>query len=1022
MRNIGAAAFIFIIICFGFDSHCFSQRRSAGDLIPAIDGEVVKLMKAGHIPGLSVVFELDGKEVIRSYGYRDVDSKLPVTPTTLFQLGSCSKAFTALAAERLIQSDSLSPEAPVSDYLPWFHSFYRDSPVSITILQLLHHTSGIPWQTISEIPQGDDDNALEQTVKKIANVKLRTLPGRRYEYATINYDIIALIIQKITHQSFETYLKDNVLNILQLHNTEIGAPIDSGLMAKGYKIGFLRPRLYNAPVYKANNAAGYVISDAVDMGKWLRFQMGSGDKQMYGLAQATHQRDETVPVHDMSSYAMGWQVSLSGNGEINHSGLNPNFTSYIAIRPKNGTGVVVLANSNSNYTSVIGDRLMKLLNGERMGKEYDPGDGNDKAYSLVCLVLGIYTLAIFILLGRMVSDIARGKRRYERPSRTKLQRFALSLLLAAPFLYGVYILPTAIAGFTWKSIFVWTPVSFEYMIIASLCALAISYLTSLAGLLFPPKNDLRKKLLQMVLMSVLSGIANMLVIILVTSTLDTGLRLRYVLFYYLLASSVFLFGRRFVQINLVKLTRGMIYDLRVELIEKIFLTSYQKFEKLDRGRIYTALNDDVETIGGSADQFIMLITSAFTVLGAVVYLVSIDLWIALVVVLLIGTISSFYFFVSRSSVGYFEKARDTRNVFYVLVNGMVDGFKEISLHRRKRKEYKSDMIYTAGEYKTKISIANIRFANAFLVGESMLILLLGLIVFAIPRMFLNLGTATIMSFVIVVLYLIGPFNSILNAIPALMQLRIAWRRIQKFLKEIPANINPEKTIKPRNSDVCRIVAHDITFQYPNGHQQTAYKVGPVNLEVRKGEILFIVGRNGSGKTTLAKLLTGMYVPDMGEIMINDRAVESEELSEYFSVVFNPAYLFQRLYGISTERMPEAIDEYLRILGLNEKVEIRENHFSTIELSGGQRKRLALLQCYLEDAPIYLFDEWAADQDPEYRHFFYRTLLPEMKRQGKIIIAISHDDHYYDVADKILELEHGTAKVFASKHPGTTVTL
>ena len=264
-----------------------------------------------------------------------------------------------------------------------------------------------------------------------------------------------------------------------------------------------------------------------------------------------------------------------------------------------------------------------------------------------------------------------------------------------------------------------------------------------------------------------------------------------------------------------------------------------------------------------------------------------------------------------------------------------------------------------------------------------------------------------MSFIIVLLYLINPVNGILGSVPAIMQLRIAWDRIQTFLKEIPANLDLKETPKVIDYNLVKsIKIEGITFQYKNENSLNFFSVGPIDLELKRGEALFIIGGNGSGKTTLAKLLTGLYEPDSGKIMINDKQVSSSQLSEYFSTVFNPYYLFEKLYNIDLKGKSEEVVRYLSLLNLSEKVEISGNKYSTINLSGGQKKRLALLQCYLEDYPIYLFDEWAADQDPEYRKIFYRELLPKMKEDGKIIIAITHDDHYFDVADKIIKMDLG----------------
>lgn len=247
--------------------------------------------------------------------------------------------------------------------------------------------------------------------------------------------------------------------------------------------------------------------------------------------------------------------------------------------------------------------------------------------------------------------------------------------------------------------------------------------------------------------------------------------------------------------------------------------------------------------------------------------------------------------------------------------------------------------------------------------------------------------------------------------PRLLQLKVSWKRIQDFIADIPANIkeNYFEGIESNNSMINSIRAESLYYEYKEG-----FAVGPIDIELKKGEVLFIIGGNGSGKTTLAKLLTGLYSPQKGKLYINGRDMDSGDIGEYYSTVFNPFYLFQKLYVGETTYDIEEINEYLKILELDHKVNIKDNAFSTISLSGGQRKRLALLQCHIEDKPIYLFDEWAADQDPEYRRFFYRELIPRMKEKGKIVIAISHDDHYFDVADKILKLNVG--KIEYLKHP------
>lgn len=993
----------------------FSQQKLDAVLSGKVEKEILEMMEDGDIPGLSVVVIQGNEQLIRSYGYADLRNRQRVTPQTLFEIGSCSKAFTAMAVADLVQNGKIKLDAPVSNYIPWLKFYYDGKQVDVTIKQLMHHTSGIPWNTIAKIPQSNAADALEQTVRTLVDQKLGSLPGGKFEYATINYDVLALVVQTVSAQPFESYVQQHVFDRLQLGSTGMGKPVDESLKAKGYKIGFFDEREYAAPTYRGNNAAGYVISNAGDIAKWLKFQMGSAHPEMQSLAVLTHQRDATVALHGMSSYAAGWEVALDGTGEIYHSGLNPNFTAYIAFRADKKLGIAVMANSNSSYTALIGNDIMKRMAGEKIEKQFDPGDNNDKTYSLLALIACAYILAVLAFMGRIVVQLMRGKRKYEAFTLKKIGKFLLSVAAVLPFVYGVYILPEALAGFNWESIIVWTPSSFSFLIWSLAVAVSISYLAHFVSTCFPEQDKYRRMAPRLILVSVLSGLANVVVIIMVTTAIGSNTELKYNIFYYVLALCVYLLGRRFVQISLIKLNRGLVYELRIQLIEKIFSTSYQKFEKIDRGRIYTTLNDDINTIGESTSMFMMLITSIITACGAFLFLAFIAFWATLLTIFLIVALAAIYGVVAQRTNKYFEQARDERSVLMRLINGMIDGFKELSIHRNTKLAYKNDAAASAAKYRSKLTIADTRFVNAFLVGESLLVVLLGVVAFGMPEMFPEIKFYTLMSFVIILLYLIGPINGILSSGPTLMQFRVALGRIRGFIKEIPANLDLNAPAKPLAANLESIKMKGVKYRYKNDDDNKyVFEVGPIDLEARKGEILFLIGGNGSGKTTLAKLLTGLYSPDEGSVLVNNKPVDSAQLSEYFSIVFSPSYLFEKLYNTDTSNKTEEINKYLRVLNLDEKVEIKDNRYNTIDLSGGQRKRLALLQCYLEDSPVYLFDEWAADQDPDYRNFFYRTLLPEMKKQGKIIIAITHDDNYFDVADRILKMKQGKIEIYTKR--------
>jgi cyclic peptide transporter len=268
----------------------------------------------------------------------------------------------------------------------------------------------------------------------------------------------------------------------------------------------------------------------------------------------------------------------------------------------------------------------------------------------------------------------------------------------------------------------------------------------------------------------------------------------------------------------------------------------------------------------------------------------------------------------------------------------------------------------------------------------------------------------------IILYLIGPINGILNSIPNIIQIKVAWNRIKGFIEEIKPDLELKDILMTRNKDikVNSLSIQKLMFEYEKGQEDDNFKVGPINLNINSGEILFIIGGNGSGKSTLANLLTGLYVANEGFIEINGSKINNHELGEYYSTIFSNNHIFKTLYGIDTDNKKEELSHLLKLLRLEEKVSIVNGSFSTIDLSNGQRKRLSLMKCFLENSQIYLFDEWAADQDPEFKKIFYRKLLPEMKKSGKIVIAITHDDNYFDVADRIIKMDMGKMVEYKEK--------
>lgn len=988
------------------------KQQQETTAVAGIEEKVAALVKDGDIPGLSLIIVKGDEPVyIKGFGYADVEKKIPVTPDTLFELGSTSKAFTALAALKLEQEGLINLDAPVSKYLPYFYTTYKGEKKKITLRQLLHQTSGIPFNTIARIPESNEKNALERTVKNIVGIELDDIPGKSYRYATINYDVIGAVIEETTGMTYEEYMEKNILQPLQLDNTLVGRNRLQGKeTAAGYKIGFFKARRYQAPVYRGNNPAGYIISNGSDMARWLRLQIGLEKNRFTPLIQKTRQRDNRVPPdrNNLLSYAMGWMVALDGSGTISHGGVNPNFTTFIIFNPEKRMGVAVLANSNSTYTPYIGRAVLNMLQGETPPPQVNLGDSTDKGSSVFSVLLVLYFLFVAAFFVLMLLDIIKGKRKFAPLSVKKLAKLAGTLVIFIPFLLAIYLLPYLLAGVSWKTALVWSPVSLKIAVMLVLLATAGSYLAYIFSTLFPHSNKYLRSVPMLIILSMLSGSANAVVIFLITISLYSTFKLGYLLYYFMLAMLLYLIGRKVLQTRLIRITYDIIYDLRVKLVEKIFRTSYQKFEKLDSGRVLATLNNDTAQLGQAAMIFVQVASSLITVVGAFIYLAAIALWATLVTLVVITVVATVYSIVTQKANVLFNKARDTQNVYLSQLNGLNDGFKELSLHSAKKVLYRHDVGNTCEEFRANSTNAMVKFVNAFMVGESMLIVVLGAVGFAVPVILPHMPKPILMSFIMVLLYLIGPINGILHSIPGIARVRISWKRVQELMRDIPANILPSQVDKVVSDvdEVNNISARGVFFAYVAEEESEKFTVGPVDFDAGKGEIVFIIGGNGSGKTTLAKLLTGLYIPDKGTITIDGKELTNYQLGEYFSVVFGDFYLFEKLYDVDLAGKEQVLKDYLDMLRLRDKVKVEDGAFSTLDLSGGQRKRLALLRCYLEDRPIYLFDEVAADQDPEFRKFFYRNLLLKMKERGKIVIAITHDDHYFDVADRVVKMDMG----------------
>jgi hypothetical protein len=357
----------------------------------------------------------------------------------------------------------------------------------MTLRQLLHHTSGISWKSICNIPEGNADDALEQTVKNIVGIKLKYPPGQRFAYATINYDIIGAVIENVSGLPFENYMQQTVFEPLELIHTRVKGRAEKGnpYMAAGYKTGIFLPGKYDAPIYRGNSPAAYVISNAKDIARWLRVQVGLEDTPLKSLIRKTHIPDKTVQPHRLikSHYAMGWFVYKKEKGRLGHLGMNPNFTCEISLRPRGKRAVAICTNSNSMYSYVLGSYIRQFLFDEKVRSiYYIPRYLSVRYSSKIAFMLGLYLTAAVCILISMILDILGGGRQFQPITTGILTRLTGTALGIALLSMTAWLIPKIKRKFFWKTLIVWKPRIFLIALRLFLASIGISYIIYLLSL------------------------------------------------------------------------------------------------------------------------------------------------------------------------------------------------------------------------------------------------------------------------------------------------------------------------------------------------------------------------------------------------------------------------------------------------------------------------------------------------------------------------------------------------------------
>jgi putative ATP-binding cassette transporter len=469
---------------------------------------------------------------------------------------------------------------------------------------------------------------------------------------------------------------------------------------------------------------------------------------------------------------------------------------------------------------------------------------------------------------------------------------------------------------------------------------------------------------------------------------------------------------RFIsQMVLIDLSQKSLLAFRLRLARSILAAPLRHLETVGPHRLLATLTNDINVIVDSLSAIPILIMHVAVVVSCLVYLGWLD-WVVLLEIagfIVLGIVS--YQIPIVRALRHFTTSRERYNHLVRDVRALTEGTKELKMHGRRRSSFLDGMERTAVELQQSNRSGFLVFTAASSWGQALFFVVLGLLVLLLPQL-QPMDTRTLLGFTVILSQMMVPLEVLMNALPTLGRAVASARVVEEMGFSLESEIKEQPAAAGALAATAghgRLEVAGVTHSYRRENEEESFLLGPIDLTVEPGELVFIVGGNGSGKTTLAKLLLGLYAPEDGEIRLGGRRIDDsnrEEYREHFSAVFSDFFVFETLLGLEADALDDEARKYLTRLHLQQKLKVENGILSTVDLSTGQRKRLALMTAYLEDRPIYLFDEWAADQDPIFKKIFYLELLPELRARGKTVFAITHDDHYFHVADRILKLDYG----------------
>jgi putative ATP-binding cassette transporter len=513
------------------------------------------------------------------------------------------------------------------------------------------------------------------------------------------------------------------------------------------------------------------------------------------------------------------------------------------------------------------------------------------------------------------------------------------------------------------------------------------------------RREMHGSLPKLLFMSALGGISTATILAAINAGMQGPSLWAAILF--LVSLFLFIKTQYYVTITTTAEIESIIHRIRLRLMDQVRRSELLKMESVGRARIVSAITSDTAVLTQASNLLCFTIQGAVLVFFVAIYVAFLSFAaIAMTIVIVVAAATIFHMKNRRLAAEKQQAAEWERRLFDRLID-FLDGFKEVRLNSARSADLFEDAVNvsrTAANIKIKSQAETFKL---IVTSQVSMYVLLGAVVFVAPQLSETLAGASLTKTTTALMFVVGACFGLVQSIPVLLTANAAADRIEQLEAALLAASGPrqEREIKvPKRFD--KIEMHNIVFRYVDKFSDTTFQIGPLDFTLQSGELVFITGGNGSGKSTFLRVLAGLYPPDSGEISLDGMRINDETRDAYralMSAIFFDNHLFRRLYGIP-EPQPGEVDRLLAQFRLADKTSLSHGEFRTLDLSGGQRRRLALIVSLLEKRPILLLDEWTAEQDPEFRRKFYDELLPEMMQAGLTVVVITHDDRYLDELD------------------------